>query len=224
MRLHMSFEAFGHEKKAKKLQGSEVVQADALDKGGGEKESRRNGAKEMSGNGNVVPELEGPVLDIQNLWWWRRLFTLSDEDKLVRTMNNKSPFPPLFSLIHEYDQTNYLLTYLIHTQRADGDFGAVDLLEPSATLSYFRDLCSPFTDVPQDVIDNFFQDLMHLVRSQGEQAVLHIVCVTVGCAQHLHNTCTTHYTGFWSPSFRIWGASGHYSLAFTGVSVFEGIF
>ncbi|EDQ98275.1 uncharacterized protein LACBIDRAFT_304713, partial [Laccaria bicolor S238N-H82] len=56
-------------------------------------------------------------------------------------------------------------------QRADGDFGAVDLLKPSAALSYFRKLCSSFTDVSQDVIDNFFQDSMRLVRSQGEPAV-----------------------------------------------------
>ncbi|EDR04413.1 uncharacterized protein LACBIDRAFT_304683 [Laccaria bicolor S238N-H82] len=77
----------------------------------------------------------------------------------------------MLDLIHEYDQTNYLLTCLIHIQRADGDFGAVDLLEPSAALSYFRELCSSFTDVPPDVIDNFFQDVTRLVRSQGEPAV-----------------------------------------------------
>jgi hypothetical protein len=77
----------------------------------------------------------------------------------------------MLDLIHEYDQTNYLLTCLVHIQRADGDFGAVDLLEPSAALSYFRELCSSFTDVPPDVTDNFFQDVTRLVRSQGEPAV-----------------------------------------------------
>ena len=77
----------------------------------------------------------------------------------------------MLDLIHDYDQTNYLLTCLVHIQRADGDFGAVDLLEPSAALSYFRELCSSFTDVPSDVIDNFFQDVTRLVRSQGEPGV-----------------------------------------------------
>ena len=43
----------------------------------------------------------------------------------------------MLDLIHDYDQTNYLLTCLVHIQRADGDFCAVDLLEPSAALSYF---------------------------------------------------------------------------------------
>ena len=77
----------------------------------------------------------------------------------------------MLDLIHDYDQTNYLLTCLVHIQRADGDFGAVDFLEPSAALSYFRELCSSFTDVPSDVIDNFFQDVTRLVRSQGEPGV-----------------------------------------------------
>ena len=69
----------------------------------------------------------------------------------------------MLDLIHDYDQTNYLLTCLVHIQRADGDFGAVDFLEPSAALSYFRELCSSFTDVPSDVT--------RLVRSQGEPGV-----------------------------------------------------
>ena len=51
-------------------------------------------------------------------------------------------------LIHDHDQMNYLLTCLIHIQRANSDFGAVDLLELSAALSYFQELCSSFTDVP----------------------------------------------------------------------------
>ncbi|EDR08339.1 uncharacterized protein LACBIDRAFT_327471 [Laccaria bicolor S238N-H82] len=44
-------------------------------------------------------------------------------------------------------------------------------VDPSAALSYFRELCSSFTDGPPDVIDNFPQDVTRLVRSQGGPAV-----------------------------------------------------
>jgi hypothetical protein len=65
----------------------------------------------------------------------------------------------MLSLILEYESANYMLICLIQIQHADSEFLSVDITSPESTLLYFRELCAAFGDIPQHMIDEFFDDL-----------------------------------------------------------------
>lgn len=87
----------------------------------------------------------------------------------------------MLSLIAEFDSANYMLVCLIHIQRADADFSSVDLTSPHSTLSHFREICAAFGDVPQHMIDEFFDDVNALSGPSKDQAqkVLRDACLAV---------------------------------------------
>lgn len=71
----------------------------------------------------------------------------------------------MLDLIAAYDVHNYLLTCLVHIQRADSEFHLVDLANPSSVLSHFRELCMSFVDIPEQLIDEFFDDISRVYNS-----------------------------------------------------------
>jgi len=76
----------------------------------------------------------------------------------------------MLSLIAEFDAANYLLTCLIHIQRADADFSSIDLSSTPSTILHFRELCAAFGDIPQHMIDEFFDDVSALSGVPREEA------------------------------------------------------
>jgi hypothetical protein len=65
-------------------------------------------------------------------------------------------------VIQELDTANYLLSCLVNIQRVDYEFESVDFNNSDNALAYFRSLCGSFGDVPQQMIDDFFDDVAHL--------------------------------------------------------------
>ena len=76
----------------------------------------------------------------------------------------------MLSLVAEFDSANYMLTCLIHIQRADSDFPSVDLTSSNATLLHFRELCAAFGDIPQHMIEEFFDDVKTLSGEAKDEA------------------------------------------------------
>ncbi|KAF9461931.1 hypothetical protein BDZ94DRAFT_1283301 [Collybia nuda] len=75
----------------------------------------------------------------------------------------------MLALIDEFDTANYLLSCLIHIQRADADLSSVDLSDERSTLAHFRSLCASFGDIPQHMIDDFFDDVAQLLGSSTQE-------------------------------------------------------
>jgi hypothetical protein len=76
----------------------------------------------------------------------------------------------MLHLVAEFDSANYMLTCLIHIQRADLDFPSVDLISPTSTILHFRELCAAFGDIPQHMIDEFFDDVNALSGASKNEA------------------------------------------------------
>lgn len=77
----------------------------------------------------------------------------------------------MLSLLDEFDTANYLLSCLVHIQRIDADFPSVDLSNFRSTHSHFLELCSTlFGDIPQQMIDDFFNDVYNLTGSLKSEA------------------------------------------------------
>jgi len=76
----------------------------------------------------------------------------------------------MLSLIAEFDATNYVLTCLIHIQRADSDFSTVDLSSANSVFSHFRELCASFGDIPRHMLDEFFDDVSALSGEPKDEA------------------------------------------------------
>lgn len=76
----------------------------------------------------------------------------------------------MLSLVAEFDSANYMLTCLIHIQRADSDFSSVDLTSSNSTLLHFRELCAAFGDIPQHMVDEFFDDVNALSGANRDEA------------------------------------------------------
>jgi hypothetical protein len=75
----------------------------------------------------------------------------------------------MLALIDEFDTANYLLSCLIHIQRADAELSSVDLSNETSTLAHFRELCAAFGDIPQHMIDDFFDDVSQLMGSSRQE-------------------------------------------------------
>jgi len=89
----------------------------------------------------------------------------------------------MLSLMVEYEAANYMLNCLIHIQRADSDYPSVDITSPESTLLHFRELCAAFGDIPQHMIDEFFDDLNALSGTAKEEAHR----VSSGACQGVHD-------------------------------------
>lgn len=74
----------------------------------------------------------------------------------------------MLDMIQDLDSVNYLISCLVHIQRTDFEYTTIDFTDASKTLEYFRELCSSFKDVPQDLMDDFFGDMVTLVATHGE--------------------------------------------------------
>jgi len=70
----------------------------------------------------------------------------------------------------EFDSANYMLTCLIHIQRADSDFHSIDFTNVNSTFLHFRELCAAFGDIPQHMIDEFFDDVNALSGAAKDEA------------------------------------------------------
>lgn len=87
----------------------------------------------------------------------------------------------MLSLLANFDSANYMLTCLIHIQRADSDFPSVDLTSSDSILLHFRELCAAFGDIPQVMIDEFFDDVKTLSGAGKDEAhrILSEACQSV---------------------------------------------
>jgi hypothetical protein len=104
-------------------------------------------------------------------------FTASISSAALYTMYS------MLSLMVEYEAANYMLNCLIHIQRADSDYPSVDITSPESTLLHFRELCAAFGDIPQHMIDEFFDDLNALSGTAKEEAHR----VSSGACQGVHD-------------------------------------
>lgn len=75
----------------------------------------------------------------------------------------------MLDMIQDLDSANYLISCLVHIQRVDFEYSTLDFSDASKTLTYFRELCSSFTDVPQSMMDDFFGDIVRVISTPGEE-------------------------------------------------------
>jgi hypothetical protein len=76
----------------------------------------------------------------------------------------------MLSLLAEFESAHYMLTCLVHIQRADSDFSSVDLTSSKSTLLHFREICAAFGDIPQHMIEEFFDDVNALSGATKDEA------------------------------------------------------
>jgi hypothetical protein len=75
------------------------------------------------------------------------------------------------SVISDLDAANYILLCLVHIQRLDTEFSSIDTDDYRALHTYFFNVCGAlFGDVPQELIDNFCDDIFFLSGSNRDDA------------------------------------------------------
>ncbi|KAJ2927028.1 hypothetical protein H1R20_g10041, partial [Candolleomyces eurysporus] len=89
-------------------------------------------------------------------------------------------------LVEEYDEANYVLSFIIYAQQVDARYEKHDFTSLKPTRDYFYDLCCALPDAPQKIIDAFFDAIDDIGYVGQPDAVNEIHGLMADFARELH--------------------------------------
>ncbi|KAF9037723.1 hypothetical protein BJ165DRAFT_1408389 [Panaeolus papilionaceus] len=75
----------------------------------------------------------------------------------------------MYDLVEDSETALSLMAGIIYTLAADGEFSSYDLNKPEDTWTYFKKLYQAFSRLPQDQLDELFDDLDRLIKSSAQK-------------------------------------------------------
>ncbi|PPQ74042.1 hypothetical protein CVT24_012344 [Panaeolus cyanescens] len=75
----------------------------------------------------------------------------------------------MYDFIEDSETALSLMAGIIYTLAADGEFSSYDLNKPEEAWSYFKKLYQAFSRLPQDQLDELFDDLERLIKSSAQK-------------------------------------------------------
>ena len=92
----------------------------------------------------------------------------------------------IVDLVGEYDEANYVLSFIIYAQQVDARYEKHDFNNLKSTRDYFYDLCCALPDASESIINTFFYAIDAINSAGQPDAINEIHSLMADFARELH--------------------------------------